>query len=141
MTKKTNNPEVKYQLTVTEDQLRLIANCVEDVCRFMAGQVELWNATSNLPTYCEPRDKLEEVKPLITPNLPDNASYGWSGGGCDNEYQRKFIAKAYCVYRKILHQMKIQDKNNTEWNVYDSPTLTCKDDGPLPIIKKMESNK
>ena len=33
--------EQKYTLTVTESQLRLIADCVEDISRFMGGQMEL----------------------------------------------------------------------------------------------------
>ena len=36
-----NQKEQKYTLTVTEKQLMLIANCVEDISRFLAGQTEL----------------------------------------------------------------------------------------------------
>lgn len=43
--------EQKYILTVTESQLSLIADCVEDLSRFMAGQMELWNATSRLDNF------------------------------------------------------------------------------------------
>ena len=37
----------KYRITLTEEQLRLIADCVEDCHRFACGQTELWNTTFN----------------------------------------------------------------------------------------------
>ena len=33
----------KYQITLTEEQLMLMAHCVEDCSRFAAGQTELYN--------------------------------------------------------------------------------------------------
>ena len=35
--------EKKYRITLTEHQLMLIANCVEDCHRFASGQTELAN--------------------------------------------------------------------------------------------------
>lgn len=68
--------EQKYTLTVTESQLRLIADCVEDLSRFMAGQMELWNATSILDNFVELKERLNDLHSLVTPDLPCNASYG-----------------------------------------------------------------
>lgn len=135
--------EKKYKLIVSESQLKLIAKCVEDMSRFMSGQTELWNSTSILDSYCELRDKLEELKPLVTPELPHNASYGWNGGHCPNKYQEEFIAKTYAIYREILHQMRVLNRESEKdgefsYNVYDSPTLTCELGGELPKIEKME---
>lgn len=68
--------EQKYTLTVTESQLRLIADCVEDLSRFMAGQMELWNATSRLDNFVELKERLNNLQSLVTPDIPRNASYG-----------------------------------------------------------------
>lgn len=133
--------EQKYTLTVTESQLRLIADCIEDLSRFMGGQMELWNTASRLDTFVELKERLEELKPLVTPDLPRNASYGWNGGGCPNKHQEKFIAQTYALYREIRHQMRRLNRTPDEeysYNVYDSPTLTCTLGGELPKIEKVE---
>ena len=48
----------KFQVTVNEHQLKLIADCLEDCCRFLAGQTELWHTTSQTESYLILRDKL-----------------------------------------------------------------------------------
>lgn len=124
----------KFQITVNEHQLRLIADCLEDICRFMSGQMELWHATSNLNTYRQLADKLEELKPLVTPNLEQNASYGWTGGDCPNERQKKLIAETYYLYRTMLYHIH---KDDEYWNVYTSPALRCADSGKEIKIKEV----
>lgn len=130
--------EQKYTLTVTESQLKLIANCVEDMSRFMSGQTELWNTIFNLDNFGGLRDKLKELHPLVTPELETNASYGWNGGGCPNKDQARFIAQSYAIYREIKHRLRVLNKkSDNEYNVYDSETLTCKLGGELPKIEKI----
>ena len=131
--------EQKYTLTVTESQLRLIADCVEDMSRFMAGQMELWNVTSILDNFVELKERLDDLHSLVTPDIPRNASYGWSGGGCPNKHQEEFIAKTYAIYREIRHRLRVlnKDPNDENYNVYDSPTLTCELGGELPKIEKV----
>ena len=124
----------KFQITVNEHQLRLIADCLEDICRFLSGQMELWHATSNLNTYRQLADKLEELKPLVTPNLEQNASYGWTGGDCPNERQKKLIAETYYLYRTMLYHLH---KDDEHWNVYTSPALRCADSGEEIEIKEV----
>lgn len=133
------NTEQKYTLTVTESQLRLIADCVEDMSRFMGGQMELWNATSKLNNFIELKERLDDLHSSVTPNLPRNASYGWNGGGCPNKHQEEFIAKTYAIYREIRHRLSVlnKDPNDENYNVYDSSTLTCKLGGELPKIEKV----
>lgn len=135
------NTKRKYTLTVTESQLRLIADCVEDMSRFMGGQMELWNTTSKLrlDNFIELKEKLGDLQPLVTPDLPRNASYGWNGGGCPNKEQEEFIAKTYAIYREIRHRLRVltKDPNDENYNVYDSPALTCKLGGELPKIEKL----
>lgn len=112
----------------------LISKCVEDCCRFASGQTELFNTSSLLTNYSSIRDSLHSIKHLVTPHLSFNASYGWNGGGCPDDAQRKFIAKTYPIYREILHFIAIEGKWN---NVYDSPTLTCEEGGEPVKIKRL----
>ena len=130
----------KYQVTLTEQQLRLIAECVEDCHRFMAGQVDMHNITSRLDNYHEIYEKLQEVKPLVTPELPWNASYGWNGNACPNKHQGKFISQTYPIYREILHFFACQQKDN-DWNVYRSETLTCEEGGEPIKIKEIKNTE
>lgn len=130
--------EKKYLIELSETQLHLIAECVEDCHRFMAGQTEMQNCISRFENDLPISDSLKRLKPLVTPELPFNASYGWSGGDCPNKHQRKFIAQTYPIYREILHFFACQ-KSGNEWNVYNSDTLTCTEGGePIKIKIKKE---
>ena len=124
----------KYKITLTKEQLMLIANCVEDCHRFICGETDLHNTISRIKSS-DKRNKLRRwlwVLPRsINPELPPNASYGWAGTGCKDEHQRKFIAQTYAIYREILHKVV----NN---GVYKYPTLTCEEGGELPIIEEVK---
>ena len=124
----------KFQITVNEHQLYLMAHCLEDISRFMGGQMELWHATSNLDNYRQLSDKLEELKPLVTPELEQNAFYGWTGSDCPNERQRKLIAETYYLYRTMLYALH---KDDEDYNVYTSPALRCEDSGEEIEIKEV----
>lgn len=130
----------KYTLTVTEDQLLLIAQCVEDCHRFAAGQMEMQNTTCMTRDMHEFQKKLRELQHYMTPELREGSSYKWSGIGCPDEYQRKFIARTYCIYREILHRLHtINRKPSDDWDVYNNPTLTCEEGGPLPVIETVKN--
>lgn len=125
----------KFQITLNEHQLNLIAACIEDCTRFLCGQTEMWNTTSQLlKNYRELRDKLEELHSLVTPDLPKGASYGWSGGDCPDEWQRKMIAETYYLYRTMLYHLH---KDDEHWSVYTSPALRCADSGEVIEIKEV----
>lgn len=126
----------KYQITVTEEQLMLMAHCVEDCSRFAAGQTELYNVLRSIDMYdLSLRKKLQDLQPLVTPGLGRGASYGWSGSGCPNEEQRKFIARSYHLYREIYHQHNLAEGID---NVYTSETLRCKDSGESIQVKVID---
>ena len=126
----------KWRIELTESQLWLIANCVEDCHRFIGGQMDLYNSTSFLKNYCELSEELGKLQPLVTPLLSRNASYGWNGGSCPDDYQRKFIAETSYLYREIYHQLTLEAAKHRDmgWNVYLSETLTCKESGePIKV--------
>ena len=124
----------KYRITLTKEQLMLIANCVEDCHRFACGETDLHNTISrieNINKRIELRRRLRILPRFINPELVPNATYDWAGNGCKDEHQRKFIAKTYAIYREILHKVV----NN---GVYAYPTLTCEEGGELPIIEEVK---
>lgn len=123
----------KYQVTLTEEQLMLIAKCVEDCHRFACGQTWLDNTISILCSShkLEIKERLKLLQTFVNPNLLPNQSYDWAGTGCKDEHQRSFIAKTYAIYREILHKV-VND------GVYKSPTLVCKVGGKVPIIEEIE---
>lgn len=130
---KTMKTKKKYRITLSERQLYRVIECVEDIHRFMGGQVELHYATCMLDNMHELHDKMrKEIYPLVVPELRRqhgfNASYGWNGGSCPNPHQKKFLAETYYIYRELRHQLTLM-RDSGEYNVYNSPTLTCEDSG------------
>ena len=130
----------KWRIEVTEHQLRLMAQCIEDCHRFIGGQMELSNSTACLKHYSELSEELGKLQPLVTPLLGRGASYGWDGGHCPNEYQRKFIAETYYLYREIYHQMTLETAKHKDmcWNVYFGETLTCDESGEPIKVEMIE---
>lgn len=130
----------KWRIELTEHQLRLMAQCVEDCHRFIGGQMELSNSTSFLIHHLELSKELGKLQQFVAPNLGRGASYGWSGGSCPNENQRKFLAETYYLYREIYHKMTIEDAkhNDIGWNVYLGDTLTCDESGEPIKVERIE---
>ena len=132
--------EKKWRIELTEHQLRLLANCVEDCHRFIGGQMELSNSTACLEHHLELSEELGKLQQFVAPNLGRGASYGWSGVSCTNENQRKFLAETYYLYREIYHQMTIEDAKHKDigWNVYLGETLTCDESGEPIKVGRIE---
>ena len=119
----------KYQITVSEEQLRLIASAVEDWHRFLAGQCDMHNAVLYLDNYYKIRTILKEIEQFIP--LCD-----WAGNGAEYNNHRKAIAMSYSIYREIYHYFAMQQTQDI-LNVYQSETLTCADSGELIKIKQI----
>ena len=130
----------KWRIEVTEHQLRLMAQCVEDCHRFIGGQMELSNSTACLKHYRELSDELGKLQTFVTPELGRGVSYGWDGGYCPNEYQRKFLAETYYLYREIYHQLTLEAAKHKDmnWNVYLGETLTCSESGEPIKVERIE---
>lgn len=134
------NLENKWRVELTEHQLMLLARCVEDCCRFIAGQTELSNSTACLKEYRKLNEELEKLQHFVTPDLGRGGSYGWSGSLCPNENQKKFIAETYYLYREIYHQVILNRSKSEDmgWNVYLGETLTCEDSGEPIKVEKVD---
>ena len=132
--------ENKWRIEITEHQLMLMAKCVEDCHRFIGGQMELSNSTSCLTHHLELSEELGKLQPFVTPHLCRGASYGWSGGSCPNEDQRKFLAETYYLYREIFHQLTLEAAKGKDmgWNVYLGKTLTCNESGEPIKVERIE---
>lgn len=122
----------KWIIEVTEEQLLLIAACIEDIHRFMTGQCELDNSRSAI-SY----PQAKEIRERLAPLKEFTGEYDWAGSGCPNPSQKKIIAQTYGIYREILHQVIIH-RDRLGANVYATPTLTCSLSTPLPIIRPKE---
>lgn len=132
--------EKKWRIELTEHQLMLMAKCVEDCHRFIGGQTELSNSTACLKRPRDLWEKLNELQPLVTPELERGAAYSWDGSTCPNDNQRKFLAETYYLYREIYHQITL-DKAKYEdmgWNVYIDKTLTCDESGEPIKVERIE---
>lgn len=122
---------MKYNIELSEEQMSVIAQCLEDVSRFASGQWEMKNTieamVKGLPfeEQIKRRDEAEELlrqtKIVLLPEMSDNSSKGYNG--------TDFIGNSYQIYRTILHQFA-KDKN---WdNVYSFSALSS---GSLGTIK------
>ena len=119
--------EKKWRIELTEHQLNLMARCIEDCHRFIGGQMELINSTSCLKHHRQELwEELGKLQHFVTPELGRGSSYGWNGGHCPNEDQRKFLAETYYLYREIYHQLTLEASKQKDmcWNVYLGETLT-----------------
>ena len=132
--------EKKWRIELTEHQLRLMAQCVEDCHRFIGGQMELSNSTACLTHHLDLSKELDKLQPLVTPNLGRGASYGWNGGSCPNYNQRRFLAETYYLYREIYHKITLDVAKYVDmnWNVYLGDTLTCSESGEPIKVERIE---
>lgn len=131
--------EKKWRIELTEHQLRLIANCVEDCHRFIGGQMELRNSTACLKHCRHLGEELGTLQAFVTPELERGETYGWDGGSCPNEYQRKFIAETYYLYSEIYHQLTLEAAKHKDmgWNV-PGKTLTCDESGEPIKVERID---
>lgn len=122
----------KYRIELSENQMRLIANCLDDVSRFASGQWEMRHIIEEMlrglpfdeqmKRRSEVEELLKQSKRVLLPELPDNASKGYNGS--------EFIGNTYQIYRTILHQLA---KDNDWNNVYSSSPLPSGNMGSVKI--------
>lgn len=124
----------KYQIELSEDQMRLIIDCLDDVGRFAAGQWQLRNTIEEMVRGLpfdeqikrrnEAEELLRQAKRILLPDFVDNQSFGYDG--------TEFIGNCYQISRTMLYQLAM-DHN---WdNVYSSPALPSGTMGTIKIQK------
>jgi hypothetical protein len=124
----------KYTIELSGDQLRLVANCLEDVSRFAAGQCELrytmetmlYDSSIPFEESIRRRDEVDllmkQIKRTLLPELSESASMSYDS--------TPFIGNVYQIYRTILHQLAIDNNWN---NVYSSPALPSGNMGTVKV--------
>lgn len=131
----------KYTITLTEEQMMLIAEGMEDYHRFLSGECRMMNATQYIKSIQSMhflRYEMDRLAhPRMAPNLCYGSAYKWDGGSCPNDHQRKAIAMSYMIYREILHHFAMQRPKDV-WNTLQDPTLTCEEQGELIKIEEVQ---
>ncbi len=125
----------KYMIELTEEQMKLVANCLEDISRFASGQTNLnftiSEMTKDLPfeeqinrrDYSE--QYLKQLKRILLPELSEHASNGYN--------KTEFIGNTYQIYRTILHKLAVDNNLN---NAYSSEPLPSGTMGTINITLK-----
>jgi hypothetical protein len=122
----------KYTIELSEEQMRLVSFCLEDLSRFASGQWELRYTIEEMlrglpfdeqmKRRGEVEELLKQIKRILLPELSDNASKNYNGS--------EFIGNTYQIYRTILHKLAIDNNWN---NVYSSPSLPSGNMGSIII--------
>ncbi len=131
-------PKRKWQITCTEEKLRLIANSVEDVTRFIGGQPQLMYCLTLFDNGNEIGEYMRRtIRPMMHPNLEYDC-VGWSGRCTDNKYVRRDVAQGYATYKSILHALATE----YNWdNVHSGFVLTCEEGGELMDVRPVDEEE
>lgn len=82
------------RLTLTEEQLILISQCLEDCSNFAAGNMNLEHTLKACHAYNDSvRHRLSYLKKFVTPDLPQDKDFNYFDMPCPEATQRKFIAQ------------------------------------------------
>lgn len=103
----------------------LISQCVEDISRFAAGDMDLQHTTDTLIDDMDRTESLgiksfivnnsRAIRRRLFPDLEDFEHIGYDGGSKDKINRKRLIGNTYQIYRSILHQLAIDENWN---NVY-----------------------
>lgn len=129
-----------YKITLTREQLMLISQCVEDISRFAAGDMDLQHTTDTLIDDMDRTESLgirsfivnnsRAIRRRLFPDLEDFEHIGYNGGSKDKINRKRLIGNTYQIYRSILHQLAIDENWN---NVYSDITLPSGDMGTIKV--------
>lgn len=138
MNKQEYTPKRKWQITCTEEKLRLIANSVEDVTRFIGGQPQLMYSLMLFDNGNEIGEFMRRtVRPMMHPNMNSDC-VGWNGRCTDNKYVRRDVAQGYATYKSILHALATE----YDWDdVHSGFVLTCEEGGELMGVRPVDESE
>lgn len=136
--KKKDNSKRRWRIECTEEKLRLIANSVEDVTRFIGGQPQLMYCLMLFKNGHEIGEYMRQtIRPMMHPNM-DSDCVGWNGRCTDNKWVRRDVAQGYATYKSILHALATE----YDWdNVHSGLTLTCEEGGELMDVRPVNEEE
>jgi len=132
----------KYTLELSEEQLTLVARCLEDISRFASGQTELRYTTEEMVRGLGHEESsirldaaqayLRGVKTALLPELSANQYLNYRG--------TEFIGNVYQIYRTIRY--KLNQDNNVQ-DVWSSPPLASGNLGRVKIttVEKLNTDE
>lgn len=122
----------KYKIELSEEQMSIIARCLEDISRFASGQWEMEKTIESMveelpfEEQIKRRNEVEEIlkqtKKVLLPEISDKSYKGYNS--------TEFIGNTYQIYRTILHRLA---KDKDLHNVYSYPTLPSGNLGTIKI--------
>ena len=126
----------------------LISQCVEDISRFAAGDMDLQHTTDTLIDDMDRTESLgirsfivnnsRAIRRRLFPDLEDFEHIGYDGGSKDKINRKRLIGNTYQIYRSILHQLAI----DVDWNnVYSDITLPSGDMGTIKVERIDDDKK
>lgn len=138
MKEREYTPKRKWRIECTEEKLRLIANSVEDITRFIGGQPQMMYCLSLFDHGNEIGEYMHQnLRPMMHPNMTSDC-VGWNGRCTDNKYVRHNVAQGYATYKSILHALATE----YDWdNVHSGFVLTCEEGGELMDVRPVDENE
>ena len=138
MSKQEYTPKRKWRIECTEEKLRLIADMVEDVTRFIGGQPQMMNCLMIFPNGHKIGEYMRDnVRPMMNLGC-DCDCVGWDGRNTTNKYVRKEVAQGYATYKSILHALATE----YDWhNVHSGFVLTCEEGGELMNVRPVDDSE
>lgn len=132
----------QYQLTIDENQARILIQALDLYSRLGIGQYEeavsflKWQSDPRLEGKHEECDKamkhLNEIKMLLF-NMPSNASYG-----IYSEKVPDCFRAAWDILKVIRHQLWKDNENRSDFTVDAYPADQSTKDQPLAKIEALE---
>lgn len=138
MSKTEYTPKRKWRIECTEEKLRLMAEMIEDITRFIGGQPQLMNCLMIFDNGNEIGEYMRDnVLPMM--NLGCNCDcVGWDGHNTTNKYVRREVAQGYAAYKSILCALA----NEYDWNnVHSGTVLTCEEGGELMTVRPVDESE
>lgn len=138
MSKQEYTPKRKWQISCTEEKLRLIANMVEDITRFIGGQPQMMNCLMMFDNGNEIGEFMRDnVRPMMNLGMKGDCVC-WNGGDTTNKYVRRKVAQGYAAYKSILSALA----NEYDWNnVHSGAQLTCEEGGELMDVRPVDESE
>lgn len=121
--------EKRFTIEFSEKQLDILTRCVEDIHRFLCGQMELSNTMTRFlheTSFNKRRyamGMLRSMIDIVHPELASkNSEYDYAGTGAKPD-KKDYIANTYQIYRTLYHFLAKSKEWHNETNVYNEPAL------------------